>query len=73
MNWYLAIKYYISKRPRQVVIRSHIPRYRGTAADLALVPGELVCSHVTCNSNKCDHSLDTKDIIFSGIIQDIYV
>ena len=28
MNWYLAIKYYISKRPRQVVIRSHIPRYR---------------------------------------------
>ena len=34
MNWYLAIKYYISKRPRQVVIRSHIPTYRGTAADL---------------------------------------
>ena len=63
MNWYLAIKYYISKRPRQVVIRSHIPTYLqgdgGRHWPWPRAPGDLVCSHVTCNSNKCNHSLDT--------------
>ena len=44
MNWYLAIKYYISKRPRQVVIRSHIPTYRGTAADTGLGPLGTSCA-----------------------------